>query len=116
MVMLELAKSDHRNFVGKISSCLKGELPMEASKLPDHHTCRFGKWYDSAGSDLCGSSPSFREISSPHEKIHELSKQAVDAYNSGNKQRAAQVYEEVVRVSAQIIPLVDRNKEDCEKT
>ncbi|MDA8083794.1 MAG: methyl-accepting chemotaxis protein [Nitrospiraceae bacterium] len=115
MVMLELAKSDHRNFVGKISSCLKGELPMEASKLPDHHTCRFGKWYDSAGSELCGNSPSFGEVSAPHEKIHELSKQAVAAFNSGDKQRAAQIYEEVVRVSGQIITIVDRIKEDCAK-
>jgi len=113
MVMLELAKSDHRNFVGKISSCLQGEVALNPSTLPDHHTCRFGKWYDKAGSDLCGKSDHFRAVVIPHEKIHQLAKQAVEAHNAGNRQRAEKIYEEVVAVSAEIVDLVDKIKADC---
>ncbi len=113
MVMLELAKSDHRNFVGKISSCLQGEISMDPATLPDHHTCRFGKWYDKAGSELCGKTPHFSAVVVPHEKIHQLAKQAVEAHNAGNKQRAAQIYEEVVAVSREVVDLVDKIKADC---
>src|SRR5208283_4058526 len=42
--MCDTAKLDHRMFVAKISAHLKGTMKLDASKLPDHHTCRFGKW------------------------------------------------------------------------
>ncbi|MGC2061588.1 MAG: methyl-accepting chemotaxis protein [Thermodesulfovibrionales bacterium] len=111
IVMLELAKSDHRNFVAKISSCLQGEISLDPSTLPDHHTCRFGKWYDKAGSELCGNIH-FRTVVTPHEKIHLLSKQAVEAHNAGNSQRASQVYKEAVVVSREIVDLLDKIKAD----
>jgi methyl-accepting chemotaxis protein len=41
-ILLELAKNDHRNFVNKINSCIKGQVEIDAAKLPDHHNCRLG--------------------------------------------------------------------------
>ena len=62
LMILDLAKTDHRIFIGKISSCLKGGEKIDTSKLPDHHTCRFGKWYDSDGQRMCGASRALRPL------------------------------------------------------
>ncbi|HEX8949315.1 MAG TPA: methyl-accepting chemotaxis protein [Dissulfurispiraceae bacterium] len=115
VVMLELAKSDHRGFVGKVASCLKGENPMDLSKMPDHHTCRFGKWYYKEGGDICGDMDTFKAIEPPHEKIHRLAKEAVAAFQAGNTTKAEQFYQEMVPVSKQITDLLDTIKKECEE-
>ena len=113
LMILDLAKTDHRIFVGKISSCLKGGEKVDASKLPDHHTCRFGKWYDSDGQSLCGGVPSFRAIENPHAKIHALAKEALLACQMGDKEKAKRLYSEIEDLSEKIASLIDALKSDC---
>jgi methyl-accepting chemotaxis protein len=115
VVMLELAMNDHKGFVGKIASCLKGEQSIDPSKLPDHRTCRFGKWYYKEGLELCGDLPSFKSVEPPHEKIHQLAKQAVEACNAGNSSKAEQLYQEMATVSKRITDLINGVKTECEK-
>jgi methyl-accepting chemotaxis protein len=43
MVILDLAKSDHRLFIGKISAFLGGQEKIDSSTLPDGHSCRLGQ-------------------------------------------------------------------------
>jgi methyl-accepting chemotaxis protein len=112
-IMLDLAKTDHRVFVGKISSCLRGDLPIDPSSLPDHHNCRFGKWYDKDGRDICGNLPSFKAIDNPHEKIHAIAKEAVSAYNAGDRDKAQRLYAEVEEISKQIANMLDAIKAEC---
>jgi methyl-accepting chemotaxis protein len=112
-IMLDLAKTDHRVFVGKIAACLKGELPLDPNSLPDHHNCRFGKWYDKDGKEICGHLSSFKAIEGPHEKIHALSKEAVAAYNYGDRDKAQRLYMEIEETSKQIANLLDTIKSDC---
>ncbi len=113
IVMLELAKTDHKGFVGRISSCLNGNLNLTASQLPDHHSCRFGKWYDKEGKDICGRMPSYPLIVTPHEKIHALAREAVDAHNAGDKEKAMRVYNEMEGISKQIVGVLDKIKIEC---
>ncbi len=113
VVMLELAKSDHRGFVGKVASCLRGETAMDQGKLPDHHTCRFGKWYYKEGLAICGDNEGFRVVEPPHEKIHQLAKQAVAAHNTGDDRRADQLYKEMEAVSKQMLTLLDNIRAEC---
>jgi len=112
-IMLELAKNDHRGFVGKIASCLRGELAMDENQLPDHHTCRFGKWYDKDGLRICGQLPSYKSVEEPHKEIHKLSKEAIAAYHAGNREKADQLYKAVETVSKKIIASMDKIKDEC---
>ena len=114
IVMLELAKSDHRGFVGKIASCLRGGISLSAPQLPDHHSCRFGKWYDNEGKKICGSMPSYARIVPPHEKIHALAKEAVEAHNTGNDEKAKRVYHEMETISKEIVGILDEIRKECE--
>ncbi|MGD0282794.1 MAG: methyl-accepting chemotaxis protein [Dissulfurispiraceae bacterium] len=113
IVMLELAKSDHKGFVGKIGSCLRGEVSLDPSNLADHHTCRFGKWYYKEGHELCGHAPDFKSVEPPHEKIHQLAKSAVEAHRAGDRARAEQLYQEMEPVSRRIIDMIDSIKNTC---
>ncbi|MCL4492595.1 MAG: methyl-accepting chemotaxis protein [Nitrospirae bacterium] len=113
IVMLELAKTDHRGFVGKIAACLNGTLSLTASQLPDHHSCRFGKWYDKEGKVICGAMPSYSRVVAPHEKIHLLAKEAVEAHNAGNSEKAKRIYNEIESISRQIVGVLDEIRKEC---
>ncbi len=113
LMILDIAKTDHRIFVGKIASCLKGDLTLDPSQLPDHHNCRFGKWYFGEGMQMCGNLPSFKAIDDPHARIHALAKEAVSACNSGDKAKAERLYKEMENISDQIGSLLDGIKREC---
>ncbi|TAN41984.1 MAG: HAMP domain-containing protein [Nitrospirae bacterium] len=110
--MLELAKSDHRLFMGKIASCMEGDLKLSSSELPDINSCMFGKWYGSEGKQKFGQLQSYLAIDRPHRDIHRLSNEAVDEYNRGNKDNAMRLYKEAESVSKQITELVDSIKRE----
>jgi methyl-accepting chemotaxis protein len=112
LIILDLAKNDHRLFIGKIGACLKGEVTIDPSALPDHRTCRFGKWYFSEGKAICGALPSYRIIDQPHERIHGLAKEAVAAHNAGNQAKAEQIYKDMNGVSQQIVDLLEKVKSE----
>jgi methyl-accepting chemotaxis protein len=113
LMILDIAKTDHRVFVGKIASCLKGDLMLDPSQLPDHHNCRFGKWYFGEGMQMCGSLSSFKAVDGPHARIHALAKEAVSAHNSGDKLKAERLYKEIENISDQIGSLLDGVKREC---
>jgi len=113
LMILDIAKTDHRVFIGKVGACLKGDQKLDPSQMPDHRTCRFGKWYLGDGQQLCGRLQSFKEVDVPHAKIHTLAKEAVAACNAGDKAKAERIYREMEDVSDQIVSLLDAVKHEC---
>ncbi|MDA8169354.1 MAG: methyl-accepting chemotaxis protein [Nitrospiraceae bacterium] len=113
VVMIEIAKNDHRNFVRKIHSCLGGSLTMNASQLPDHHTCRFGKWYYKEGLEICRDMPGYKEIEDPHKKIHELAKNSLQAMSAGNKEKAEETYQAMEGISRQMLSILEKVRGEC---
>jgi methyl-accepting chemotaxis protein len=104
--VLQKAKSAHLLFTRRIRLHLKGELRLDAHKLPDHHTCAFGSWYDHQGQEVCGGHPSFRSIIDPHQKVHALGKAAIQAHDSGDKLRAQQLCEEMIAESHRLLAIL----------
>lgn len=102
------AKSAHMIFVGKIKSHLDGSARIDPNNLPTHMTCAFGKWYQTKGHASCGHSTLFKDIDAPHAKVHDLGKQAINAYNSGDRNRATQLCEEMVSSSKILMAILDR--------
>ena len=112
LLILELAKADHQLFVGKIGASIRGDAKLDYSKLADHHTCRFGKWYDSTGKEMCGNLNSFKAIDAPHEKVHRLAKEVGEAHNSGNKDKALILFRDMEQTSKQIVSLLNEIKKE----
>jgi methyl-accepting chemotaxis protein len=113
LMILDLAKGDHRTWVNKIASCLNGDVTLDPSKLSDHTTCRLGKWYYSEGRQRCGNQPSFKALESHHQKIHAVGKEIISAYNSGDKLKAGRLFKEMEEVSHKIIDLLEGIKREC---
>jgi methyl-accepting chemotaxis protein len=115
LMILDLAKTDHRVFMGKIGAYLKGDTSLNPSQLPDHHNCRFGKWYFGEGMQMCGNLQSFKAIDKPHAKIHAMAKEAVSAYSAGDKAKAERIYKEMEDISEQLGRLLDGIKRECKQ-
>lgn len=113
LMILDLAKTDHRLFMGKISSCLRGDSTIDPSQLPDDRSCRFGKWYFGEGEQICGRFRAFKELNEPHKKIHAMAKEAVQARNMGDNAKADRIYNNMEDVSDEIASLIDGLKNEC---
>lgn len=114
-MIIDLAKTDHRVFIGKIGACLTGNLSLSAEQLPDHRNCRFGKWYLDEGKRLCGHLQSFRAIDEPHAKIHALAKEAIAVCNRGDKAKAEEIYKQIETLSQNLVEMLDNLKRDCQQ-
>jgi methyl-accepting chemotaxis protein len=86
---------------------------IDPDKLPTHLTCAFGKWYQSKGHESCGHVSHFREIDAPHAKVHDLGKQAIAAFNGGNKQKANELCAEMVSNSELLMEILDKLAANC---
>jgi len=110
---LKRAKSAHMIFTGKIKSHLDGNQRLDPNNLPTHLTCAFGKWYQAKGQKACGHVPVFRDIDAPHAKVHEYGKQAVIAYNAGDRNSAAKLCQEMMNQSHQLIGMLEQLERQC---
>lgn len=115
LFILDLAKEDHRTYVLHIEEVLKGKRKLDGNDMSTSRTCRFGKWYDGEGVALCGHLPSFAAIKSPHERIHTVARQVVDAVNAGNTQQAGQYFLQLKEVSGEVITLLSQIRRESEK-
>jgi methyl-accepting chemotaxis protein len=115
LFILELAKEDHRAFVENVEAVLQGKHRQDGVTISTNHTCRFGKWYDKEGMNLCGHLPSYRAINTPHERIHSIARQVVDAVNSGNIQQAEKLFPQLAELSQQIITLLGDIRREFEQ-
>lgn len=87
---LSLRLIDHANFLrNTIKNAGQGTI------VNDHHSCAFGKWYDS-NREQYGNIPEFREIDRPHEMVHTAAQKVINNCTIEN-------VELLVRSSSQIL-------------
>lgn len=102
------AKSAHMIFVGKIKAHLDGTLNVDPEALPTHQTCAFGTWYQGKGREACGNSDLFGAINAPHAKVHDLGKQAIRAFNAGDRIKASSLCSEMQANSMELVRMLDK--------
>jgi methyl-accepting chemotaxis protein len=102
------AKSAHMIFIGRIKAHLDGTLKLDPDALTTHLTCAFGKWFQTQGQQSCGQFSEFREIEAPHAQVHDLGKQAVKAFNAGDKAKAFALCEKMEESSMQLVGILDK--------
>ncbi|GEO82067.1 methyl-accepting chemotaxis protein [Pararhodospirillum oryzae] len=85
--MLEAAKVDHILFRKAVIDIVVGTAP-QARAMPDHHTCRFGKWYDSQTDSTLINNPQWQAIRVPHERVHDFANRALTAHHEGDLGKA----------------------------
>lgn len=113
LIIFELAKTDHRIFVDKIGACLNGDTTIDPAQLPDHHTCRFGKWYSEEGKESCAGLKSYGLIEGPHKMIHSMAKDAVTACLAGDRNKGERIFRDMENISVRIGDLLDGMKAEA---
>ncbi len=83
---VEVVKIDHLIYKMEIYKVIFGVSNKSQHDLDNHTNCRLGKWfYQGEGKALFSSLPGFIELEKPHQSVHQYGVEAIELYNSGNK-------------------------------
>jgi len=82
--LIQLARSDHASFKKRIIDTIVGRGNTQERDLPDHHGCRFGKWYDGLTNPTIRDSAAYRRIDEPHHQVHAYGAEALRQFYAGN--------------------------------
>ncbi len=111
--IFDLTKADHRAFVAKVFNSIYNNIALDPEKLPDHRSCRLGKWYFGVGAQLCGNFSSYKRLDPPHKRIHAVAKEALRAAQAGDKERAGRLLKDLEGISQEVIGLLEELKGEC---
>ncbi|MGR6835347.1 methyl-accepting chemotaxis protein [Syntrophomonas erecta] len=105
-VILNQVKDDHLGFVEKYDYIVKRNLYFDPDDVFDHHQCRLGKWVSEVKDEKV-LEIFYRLAGEPHEKIHQLAREAVALNNEGHQAEAQARIDEMHKVSRLIIQAMD---------
>jgi len=89
----ELAKVDHLIYKFRVYKVLFGLSDENESHFATHTACRLGKWYYEGEGKACFSNlPGYREIETPHQRVHDM---AINALRAKANNNASQMLEKI---------------------
>ncbi len=92
---------DHLLWCWRVYNMILGYTQID--KIGDHKTCRLGGWYYSVTDSKILDNTSFKELELPHIQLHQYAREAVEAYNKGDKKRAEEILERMKHCSDSVI-------------
>ncbi|UZW76886.1 CZB domain-containing protein [Alkalimarinus sediminis] len=107
---LSSAKAAHLNWKTKLRSYLDGKSSLKEEQAVSHHHCEFGKWYYSDGLKKFGNIAALKEVEKPHEELHSLIREIIQAKQAGDVQKAEEKYRLVSEYSNTIVELLDKTE------
>jgi len=84
LVLVEVAKNDHVVFKKRVVDAVTGRAPWPEAEIPDHTSCRLGKWYGSVDDPALRNHKAYRDLDAPHAEVHRLGKSAVRKAAAGD--------------------------------
>jgi methyl-accepting chemotaxis protein len=105
--LVQLARSDHASFKKRVIDTLVGRGKTKDSDLPDHHGCRFGKWYDSLSDATLKNSADYRRIQEPHLRVHACGKEALAKFQAGDFAAAVAAADQMEKASEEVFSALD---------
>ncbi|MCM5557542.1 methyl-accepting chemotaxis protein [Pleomorphomonas sp. JP5] len=87
-LLLEIAKIDHVLFKKKVIDTLLGYDSLQSARLPDHHCCRLGLWYDKVTDPKIKGTAEFRAIEAPHARVHQEAAETLKLFEAGRAKDA----------------------------
>jgi methyl-accepting chemotaxis protein len=105
--LVQLARSDHATFKKRVIDTLVGRAQAKSCDLPDHHGCRFGKWYDGLQDQDLKDSAAYRRIEEPHLRVHACGKEALAKFQEGDFDAAVAAAGEMEKASVDVFSALD---------
>ena len=104
--LCEMAKIDHVLFKKRVIDTIMERDNWSTSEIPDHHSCRLGKWYDALQKpDIIGLS-AYKALVGPHKIVHDAGKQALSLHAAGDFNGAIAEVERMNDASVEVVRLL----------
>jgi len=104
---MEVVKLDHIVFKLDIYKAFIGYHTLSPDQVSSHRNCRLGKWYfEGRGHHECRGTHAYTQLDSPHERVHEQGRQALQAFYGGDFDRATRALHEMERASVEVMSLL----------
>lgn len=104
---VRLAKSDHAIWKKRVAETLLGHSRLRSEELADHHSCRFGKWYDGEGSRVFGHLQVFKDLEKVHRLVHQHGIAAVRHFEKAENAEAFEKLSKMEVCSTEVQQLLD---------
>ncbi|MCX7823684.1 MAG: methyl-accepting chemotaxis protein [Syntrophobacterales bacterium] len=101
-------KRAHATIRAKLLDALNGKITVSESEIADHTSCELGKWYYSVELKDLQRDEDFRRLGIIHENFHKSIKEAVVAFNRGDKRSAFELYNKSFELSKELYEILDR--------
>ena len=101
--IIELAITDHLLWRWKIYNLILGFEEMSERNIGSPRESRLGQWYYGKGQEIVGNERAFKELKKPYMEVHEIAREAVSAYNYGEKAKAEEYLQQLSDVSHIVI-------------
>ncbi|MBB4312940.1 methyl-accepting chemotaxis protein [Roseospira marina] len=106
IVLVEIAKNDHIMFKKRVLDAVTGRVPLAERDLPDHLTCRLGRWYAQITDARLKAHPAFAALEAPHRQVHNCGKEAVHKASVGDGDGALEAMDCLQTASHDVIRLL----------
>ncbi|MCT4656639.1 MAG: methyl-accepting chemotaxis protein [Cohaesibacter sp.] len=101
--LCEMAKIDHILFKKRVVDTVMGRGDWKASEVPDHHSCRLGKWYDGINNPHICAHSVFKSLVEPHERVHEAAKRTLEHHANQDYEATFECLKEVDVASKEVL-------------
>lgn len=101
--LCEMAKIDHVLFKKRVVDSLTGRASWPSGEVPDHDSCRLGKWYNATSAGCICDLPAFKSLVEPHKRVHEMARAALQCHEAGRMDDAIRHLAEMDQASEEVI-------------
>lgn len=108
VIELEVAKAAHQAWKMRLRAFLDGEADIPHEQAVSSHDCDFGQWFYTTGKERYGSSSALQSIEKPHDRLHKLIGEIIEAKGRGQTAEAEDKYHEVAKLSDDIVHGIDQ--------
>jgi methyl-accepting chemotaxis protein len=106
-LLIETVKSDHLQWKAKLADVIYGRASLSDGEIKDHTQCRLGKWYYSTGKERYAQMAAFRDMESPHARVHSLGRDIVKAVAQSDYKGALNLFSEMEEYSKELFRMLD---------
>ena len=105
--LCEMAKIDHVLFKKRVVEVVLGKETWPSADVPDHHSCRLGRWFDSTADESLKRIAPMQALEAPHARVHEVARAALKAYEAGDQDRAIEELKALETASSEVVSLLE---------
>lgn len=109
---IEVCISDHLVWRWRVYNMLLGYEHLEESSVGTHLTCRLGQWCIKTSKLDTKLNSYIQSLDRPHAELHNYAKQAINEYNQGKKDKAAETLTLMEASSEKVVSILNTMKKN----